>query len=450
MSSNEKERNNHSRGHGPMRVSEKPKDFMGSIKKLMKSLSSFRVLIFIALVLAALSSILSLIAPNKLSDLTDEITKGITINTSNMKELEEDLTKNISDIGNILGINLDEKIIYRVNSSGISSEDKIKFNDTLKSISSNQKLILKYFSELPDSVLDIIIGDSTYNDIYISKEDKITTIRVFSDIDVDNKKFNGISSFPDSMKKALFPDTVIDGIEISTDDKVEFITLMAGSDSSSVNEMYKVMENLPISVQKVIGPKMDMDKINSIAILLACLYIISAIFSYIEGLSMIKVANGYAKKLRSSISEKINKLPLKFFDHNLSGDILSRVTNDVDTIAQSLNNSLSTLVSSITLFIGSIIMMFATNYIMAITAIVSSLIGFILMFIILNKSQRYFTARQRELGKLNGYIEEIYSGLNVVRSCNAKDETINEFDKLMISYMIVIERVNFYLDLCNR
>ena len=253
---------------------------------------------------------------------------------------------------------------------------------------------------------------------------------VFSDIDVDNKKFNGISSFPDSMKKALFPDTVIDGIEISTDDKVEFITLMAGSDSSSVNEMYKVMENLPISVQKVIGPKMDMDKINSIAILLACLYIISAIFSYIEGLSMIKVANGYAKKLRSSISEKINKLPLKFFDHNLSGDILSRVTNDVDTIAQSLNNSLSTLVSSITLFIGSIIMMFATNYIMAITAIVSSLIGFILMFIILNKSQRYFTARQRELGKLNGYIEEIYSGLNVVRSCNAKDETINEFDKL--------------------
>lgn len=430
MSSNEKERNSHSRGHGPMRVSEKPKDFMGSIKKLMKSLSSFKVLIFIALVLAALSSILSLIAPNKLSDLTDEITKGITINTSNMKELEEDLTKNISDIGNILGINLDEKMIYRVNSSGISSEDKIKFNDTLKSISSNQELILKYFSELPDSVLDIIIGDSTYNDIYISKEDKITTIRAFSDIDVDNKKFNGISSFPDSMKKALFPDTVIDGIEISTDDKVEFITLMAGSDSSSVNEMYKVMENLPINVQKVIGPKMDMDKIKSIAILLACLYIISAIFSYVEGLSMIKVANGYAKKLRSSISEKINKLPLKFFDHNLSGDILSRVTNDVDTIAQSLNNSLSTLVSSITLFIGSIIMMFVTNYIMAITAIVSSLIGFILMFIILNKSQRYFTARQRELGKLNGYIEEIYSGLNVVRSCNAKDETINEFDKL--------------------
>lgn len=430
MSSNEKERNSHSRGHGPMRVSEKPKDFMGSIKKLMKSLSSFKVLIFIALVLAALSSILSLVAPNKLSDLTDEITKGITINTSNMKELEEDLTKNISDIGNILGINLDENMIYRVNTSSISSEDKIKFNDTLKSINNDKESVLKYFSELPDSVLNIIISDSTYNDIYISKEDKITTIRAFRDIDIDNKKFNGISSFPDSMKKALFPDTKIDGIEISTEDKVDFIIKMAGSDSSSVNEMYKVMETLPISMQKVIGPKMDMNKIKNIAILLACLYIISAIFSYVEGLSMIKVANGYAKRLRSSISEKINKLPLKFFDHNLSGDILSRVTNDVDTIAQSLNNSLSTLVSSITLFIGSIIMMFVTNYIMAITAIVSSLVGFVLMFIILNKSQKYFTARQKELGKLNGYIEEVYSGLNVVRTCNAKDETIKEFDKL--------------------
>ena len=430
MSSNEKERNSHSRGHGPMRVSEKPKDFMGSIKKLMKSLSSFKVLIFIALVLAALSSILSLIAPNKLSDLTDEITKGITINTSNMKELEEDLTKNISDIGNILGINLDEKMIYRVNSSGISSEDKIKFNDTLKSISSNQKLILKYFSELPDSVLDIIIGDSTYNDIYISKEDKINAILAFHDIDVNNKNYTGINNLPDSIKRALFPSTNIDGVEISTDDKIDFIVKMAGSDTSSVNEMYKVMENVPSSIQKVIGPKMNMDKIKDIAILLACLYIISAIFSYIEGLSMIKVANGYAKRLRTSISEKINRLPLKFFDHNLSGDILSRVTNDVDTIAQSLNNSLSTLVSASTLFIGSIIMMFVTNYIMAITAIVSSLIGFVLMFIILGKSQKYFTRRQTELGNLNGYIEEIYSGLNVVKTCNAKEETTLEFDKL--------------------
>lgn len=430
MSSNDKNRNNSSRGHGPMRINEKPESFVLSIKKLMKSFSSFKILIFVAIILAALSSILSLVAPNKLSDLTDEISRGITINTTNMKELENDLTSNVSEIGSILGINLDENTIYRVNTSNISNDDKYLFNDTIKKISDDRDNAIMYFSKLPSSVLDIIVSDSTYNDIYISKEDKINAILAFHDIDVNNKNYAGINKLPDSIKRALFPSTNIDGVEISTDDKIDFIVKMAGSDTSSVNEMYKVMENVPSSIQKVIGPKMNMDKIKDIAILLACLYIISAIFSYIEGLSMIKVANGYAKRLRTSISEKINRLPLKFFDHNLSGDILSRVTNDVDTIAQSLNNSLSTLVSASTLFIGSIIMMFVTNYIMAITAILSSLIGFVLMFIILGKSQKYFTRRQTELGNLNGYIEEIYSGLNVVKTCNAKEETTLEFDKL--------------------
>lgn len=430
MSSNDKNRNNSSRGHGPMRINEKPENFVLSIKKLMKSLSSFKILIFVAVILAALSSILSLVAPNKLSDLTDEISRGITINTTNMKELENDLTSNVSEIGSILGINLDENTIYRVNTSNISNDDKYLFNDTIKKISDDRDNAIMYFSKLPSSVLDIIVSDSTYNDIYISKEDKINAILAFHDIDVNNKNYAGINKLPGSIKRALFPSTNIDGVEISTDDKIDFIVKMAGSDTSSVNEMYKVMENVPSSIQKVIGPKMNMDKIKDIAILLACLYIISAIFSYIEGLSMIKVANGYAKRLRTSISEKINRLPLKFFDHNLSGDILSRVTNDVDTIAQSLNNSLSTLVSASTLFIGSIIMMFVTNYIMAITAILSSLIGFVLMFIILGKSQKYFTRRQTELGNLNGYIEEIYSGLNVVKTCNAKEETTLEFDKL--------------------
>ena len=430
MSSNNKNKNNSSRGHGPMKINEKPEDFALSIKRLLWSLRDFKVLIFVALILAALSSVLSLVAPNKLSDLTDEISRGITINTTNMRELEDDLTSNVSEIGSILDINIDENTIYMVNTSNISDDDKALFNDTIKKISDDEDNAISVFCELPRSVLDIIVSDSTYNDIYISKENKINAILAFRDIDVSNRNYTGISNLPDSIKRALFPSTNIDGVEISTDDKIDFIVKMAGSDTSSVNEMYKVMENVPSSIQKVIGPEMNMDKIKDIAILLACLYIISAIFSYIEGLSMIKVANLYAKRLRTSISEKINRLPLKFFDHNLSGDILSRVTNDVDTISQSLNNSLSTLVSSLTLFIGSIIMMFVTNYIMAITAIVSSLIGFVLMFIILGKSQKYFNARQTELGNLNGYIEEIYSGLNVVKTCNAKEDVTLEFDRL--------------------
>lgn len=175
---------------------------------------------------------------------------------------------------------------------------------------------------------------------------------------------------------------------------------------------------------------MDMEEIKGIAIFLLGLYLCSAIFNFIQAICMTNVANKFAKKLRSKISVKINKLPLKYFDKHQSGDILSRVTNDVDTIAQSMNQSLGLLVSSITLFLGSIIMMFWTNWIMALTAIFSSLLGFIGMMFILKNSQKYFLARQEELGNLNGHIEEIYSGLNVVKVYNGKKESDKKFDEL--------------------
>ena len=145
---------------------------------------------------------------------------------------------------------------------------------------------------------------------------------------------------------------------------------------------------------------------------------------------MINVANKYAKKLRTSISEKINKLPLKYFDKTSYGDVLSRITNDVDTIAQTLNQSISNLVSAITLFLGSIIMMFTTNYIMAITAILSSMIGFIIMGLILKNSQKYFNESQNQLGNLNGHIEEMYSAHNIIKIYNATEESNKEFDEI--------------------
>ena len=177
-------------------------------------------------------------------------------------------------------------------------------------------------------------------------------------------------------------------------------------------------------------PFMDMDTIKGIALFLAILYVVSALFTYIQSLAMTDVANKFAKSLRNRISVKINKLPLKYFDKNSIGDILSRVTNDVDTIAQSMNMSLAALVSSFTQFFGAIIMMFYTNWIMAITAIVSSSIGFAFTLIILSKSQKYFVARQEELGNLNGHIEEIYSGLNVVKVYNGKKQANEKFDEL--------------------
>ena len=320
---------------GPMRhgpgmggPAEKAKDFKGAIKRLFKELKPFMVLIVIALILAIAGAILSISAPNRLSKLTDEISKGLVVNTNNSKELSEKMTENFAE-------------------GHIPTEIEV----------AGQK---------------------------ISVEDQAEALKVMSSVSEDMDK----------------------------------------------SQIYTQIDTMPESIKEILEPTMDMDAVKGIAIGLAITYIASALFTFIQSIAMTDVANKFAKKLRTSISKKINKLPLKYFDRNSTGDILSRVTNDVDTIAQSMNQSLATLVSSVTLFVGTIIMMFYTNGIMAITAILSSLIGFIFMFLILGKSQKYFVARQEELGNLNGHIEEIYSGLNVVKVYNGKKQADEKFDKL--------------------
>ena len=297
----------HMRGNG-----EKSKDFKGSMLKIIKSLKAWYKGIVISLVLAFISAILALIAPNKLSDLADCITKGITPRIS------------------------EQKITEIMNNPSIPYEDK-------------------------QSLMNII---------------------------------NSVSKEKDS------------------------------------TELLSKVDELPDSIQEEIKPIMDMNKIKNISLFLAVIYIISSLFSYIEQIIMANISNSYSKKMRLDITKKINKLPLKYFDSHETGDILSRITNDVDTMSMNMNESLAALVTSITLFIGSVIMMFVTNYIMAITGILASIIGFSFMFIILGKSQKYFVERQEELGNLNGYIEEIYSAHNIVTSYNGIEETNKEFDKL--------------------
>ena len=295
-------------------VPEKSKDFKGAIKKLFTSLNKWKYLLMFSLILAFISAVLALIAPNKLSDFADTITLGIRPNIS------EDI---VTDI---------------MQNQQISSEDKQEFM-TLLQVAQNTE-------------------------------------------------------------------------EVDTD------------------SILKKIDELPDSIYQIIKPRIDMQRVKSIAILLAILYIISSLFSYIESILMTIISNNFAKKLRTDVSVKINKLPLKYFDTHETGDVLSRVTNDIDTVAQNMNSSLATLVTSLTLFLGSVFMMFITNYIMAITAIVSSLIGFSFMGIILGKSQKYFTQRQIELGNLNGYIEEIYSGHNVVKAYNGDNEANEHFNEL--------------------
>ena len=297
---------------GGGRVPEKSKDFKGSMKRLFINLEKWRYLFVFSLVLAMISAILSLNAPNKLSDFTDVITKG-------------------------LSPNINENI----------------FNEIM-------------------------------NDPDISMEDKMLTSDIISKIGKDTSK----------------------------------------------EELLVLIDELPESVYEKIKPSIDMSKVKEIAIFLGCLYFGSALLNFIQSYSMTTISNNFAKSLRSKISSKINRLPLKFFDQHETGDILSRVTNDVDLIGHNMNNSLASLVTSSTLFIGSLIMMFVTNWIMAITAVVSTVFGFLVMGFILKKSQKYFVQRQVELGDLNGHIEEIYSGHNVVKVYNGDKESLKEFNRL--------------------
>ena len=302
---------------------ENAKDFKGSLKRLVKELKPFKVLIFISLILAILGSALTISAPNRLSKLTDEIQKGLVVNTKNLNTLNE------------------------------------------------------------------------------------------------------------SLATSFGKDITIDRVTISATDQMEYAKIAQNLDKNmSVNDLYKALDEMPESIQKVIKPKMDIDKIKTICITLLTIYFISAIFNFLQSFSMTHVSNNFARSLRGRISHKINTLPLKYFDNHQTGDVLSRVTNDVDTLAQTLNNSLSSLASNVTLLLGSIIMMFKTNALMSVTAILSSLIGFVFMAIVLSKSQKYFVKRQEGLGKLNSHIEEIYSGLNVVKVYNGQDDANKKFDKI--------------------
>ena len=429
---NGKNTSNSKRPHGPGMQMEKPKDFKNSITKLFKNLKLYKIFIIIALILAISGSILSLIAPNKLSKLTDEIQKGIVLNTTNLKKLTTDIEQELKSeelknkLNEIIDIKIDEETINTIMSSKeISYEEKQIFQKALIDISNNKYSTINIILQLPEKIQNIILEETTYKNQTITTNDKkqlLLTIQT-----TDNKT---LSKLPDSIKNILLEDSKIDNEIITSKEKFIFIEKFNNVDSKNVKNIYSKVDQLPKSIQNILIPSMNMNKIKKITITLASLYILSATFTFIQSILMTDVANKFAKKLRSNISEKINKLPLKYFDRNLSGDILSRVTNDVDTIAQSMNQSLASLVSAITLFIGSIIMMFYTNYIMAITAILSSLFGFVFMFKILSKSQKYFTARQVELGKLNGHIEEVYSGLNVVKVYNGKKESNQKFDEL--------------------
>ena len=323
-------------GHGGQ-SQQKAKNFLGACKRLISEIrGKLLVLLIISITFATAGSILSIKAPDLLSNLTDEITTGIRPDTEALQEISTLIAENYMSLDALAAGHKPDDIVYR--GTTITLEDQQKFGELVKSIDANDK-----------------------------------------------------------------------------------------NDTSA---MLKKFDELPESIRSIVEPKMNLERINHFVILLAALYIISSLLTLIESLTMTEVTNKFAQQLRGQISEKINRLPLKYFDRNQTGDILSRITNDVDMVSSSLDSSLSTIIADLALLIGTVFMMFKTNTTLALIAIGSSLLGFVFMFAILAKSQKYFVMRQAELGKLNAHIEEVYSGLNVVKTYNGQKEVNHKFDQL--------------------
>lgn len=424
---------------GPGKVNEKPKNFKVAFGKILKSIKSYIPLLIISLILAMLSSILSIIGPNKLRNLTDELSKALVLDEKKVTKITNDimgtLTKEQIESLNkeILNFNISEEIITKiVTSNEITTDDKLVFNSFLNAITTNdQKNIFYFFLKLPDDITNVIMEDSTINKVLVSSIDKKEYIKIMTENIHPNLFVTQIDKLPFSVQQILLPQSKIENVVISTNDKVKFVSVMSDIDKvSNAKEIYSKVDKLPSNIKRIIEPKVNVNKIKNIIIFLIILYLLSAAFNFIQSFLMAILTNKYAMELREKIISKINRLALKYFDTHKKGDVLSRITNDVDLMASNLSHSLGSLVSAVALFIGSIIMMFRTNWVMAITAIISSLLGFIFMSIVLSKSQKYFLERQKQLGRLNGHIEEIYSNHNVVKAYNGTKDASMSFDEL--------------------
>ena len=180
----------------------------------------------------------------------------------------------------------------------------------------------------------------------------------------------------------------------------------------------------------LVSGNVDLSAVTKVALTLVCFYVASWLLSAIQSFIMATITQKVSKSMRRDISHKINRLPMWYYNRTSTGDVLSRITNDVDTIGQSLNQSIGSLITQLVLFFGSLIMMLITNRIMALTAVVATLIGLVLMIAIMSRSQKYFTRQQKNLGLLNGHVEEIYAGHTVVKAYNGEEQAEKEFDRL--------------------
>lgn len=351
-------------GHGPMghggRGAAGQRIDRGTWGKLLKYCRRFVPAVAVALVCAMVGTVLTLLGPNMLSDITDAVQDGIAPDTDKLEQVVEVVMGNIE-----------------ANAEAMA----------------RQQAAAMAAAGAPASTGDL-------------------------------------ASMPAEAREALLTDVEVDGVTITGADQQKLLDIFANLDMDDTEAAMAALDELPASVKSLVEPGIDMDLVARISLTLVSFYVASYILTVVQGWIMTTVTQRIGRSMRADISAKINRLPMSYFNAVPTGDILSRITNDVDMLGQSLNQSVGSLLSAVVLFFGSLFMMITTNGWMTLAAVGASLLGFALMMGIMGRSQKYFLRQQSALGALSGHIEESYTGHSVIAAYNAEDRVRAEFDRM--------------------
>lgn len=391
-------------GHGPMggrgpmgrRGAAGQKIDHSTWGKLLAFCRRYVPAVAVALVCAAVGTVLTLLGPNMLSDITDAIQNGIAPDTDKL-----------------------ELIVTTVSDNMQHNAQKLAEQQAAAAAAAGMDPAAAGVAG------DAVAAGSMQGAANAGGADNASAASGEAD-----QGMGALLQMPEETRAALMTDVEVDGVTVTARDQQELLDIFANLDMSDTEATMSALDSLPKSVKSLVEPGIDMELVLGTATVLIGFYVASYVLSVLQGLIMTTVTQRVSRGLRAEISAKINRLPMSYFNRVPTGDILSRITNDIDTLAQSLNQSVSTLLSAVVLFFGSLFMMIRTNGWMTLAAVGASLLGFALMMIIMGRSQKYFMRQQNALGALSGHIEESYTGHTVITAYNAEDLVGAEFDRM--------------------